>query len=549
MAGFNINIGDGNIGPANSNDIPQGEEIKDIPKQDRKGRLILEKRIRDFEKAVDKLQIRLKSQVLTAGAMAQQRARAAKTPERLDEIVSGMAEKQNNRIQGLEVDLMKSFDAIKTWIKTTGGNEEDLAHVKAIYDELESGNLADAPGKVQEIMDALKEVSQKEMVNRAAKKEQAEKDLEAKRTKRKTDHEDAKFQKQRLEQLKASAKVEADLAKREYLASRASELEMSPFEAMTDFIDRVLLMGRRGKVSGSGHANRQSKILEEAEKAAQKKYNELTASNVPSPEEVARGERSLARGESPVPPPVNTKASDDAVGSKASAGSLFAKVAAIVAVAAIVDQAISRAISSAGKKARDLTSGDPGTVTGAATGADIPFNYVGKVLTEIVSTLDNIAKNTEQKTLPFSPELINASINKQLLFLDMNIQRGEKLGSVLADISKSRTMLEASSQRLADKLIETFGPTLSAIMEGVAFIVDATTLVVDLYKNAIARMDKGGSIFSSTFWTSVFSEAMKDAQNRNKSPQVIGDVEAFLNNKQDGPGGRNTNTPIKGIFQ
>ncbi len=538
MAGFNISVGsdDDELRPVDPNTIPQGEEVAGIEAKQSKARLILEKRIRDFEKAVEKIQIRLKSQVLTTGAMTAQRARSASTPERLDEVISGMMGKQQNRIQGLEVDLLKTFDTIKTWIKTTGGTQDDLDYVEAIYETLQAGELENAPAKVQELMDSLKEVSLKEMEARNRKKQQAKDDLEAKRAKKIADAEARKAEKARLKELEQYATAEATLARNEYVAGRAPELELNPFELLTATVDKILLMGRRGKVSGEGPKSRKQQILDDAQEVFDKVFKEKSDGDLPDSATVEASKAKAAKQ--------GTKGLDDAGGL-----SMLSKAGAMITTALVVDQIISSLIAKTGEKLRAVTSGDPQSVTGAVTGSSLPGNYVGKALTEIVGTLDVIAKNTEQKTAPFSPELLNASINRQLIFLEQNMLRGERLGSVLADISTSRTRLEVASQKAADRIIETFGPTLSRILDSIALILDATLLMADLFKGFFKELGSGNlNIFSPGFWTSVLIDAMVEAAKRSQpTPKITGDIEAFFNNRAKGSSGANTNIP-KGIL-
>lgn len=542
MAGFNINVGDDEIGPVDPGSIPKGEAV-DVPGNNAKGRIILEKRIRDFEKAVDKIQIRLKSQVLTAGAMAQQRARSAKTPERLNEVISGMIDKQNNRIKGLEVDLLKSFDTIKTWIKTTGGTQDDIDHVTAIYESLDSGDLESAPDKVQEIMDKLKDVSLKEIQARKVKKDQDLLDLENKRKRKKMELDDAKYMKERLKQAEGTAASEAEIARRQVLSSRATELELTPLETMTDFIDRILLMGRRGKVSGTGPSARRARVLEDADRAAKEAFQRSLAPNIPipTPEEVAAGKRALASGAPPIAPPVAGQQTP----SPGGGGSVFGRIGAALTVAAVVDQAVSSAINSAGRTARDVSSGDPSSIARATFGNGM-FNFIGKALNEVVSTLDTIAKNTEQKTLAFSPDLINASVNRQIQFLEMNIQRGEKLGKVLGDVANARTQLEISSQKVADKIIEYFGPHFVKILEFMSMFLDATSIMVTFFKHM--TFGNGASMFTSQFWVNILIDAKNSV--RGTPATVTDEMETFFNSDPKSKAGvDNTNLPFNGIFK
>ncbi len=555
MAGFNIQVGDGGVEPADPNSILPGEKVNNVAKNADKARLILEKRMRDFEKAVEKIQLRVKSQVLTAGAMAQQRARSAQTPERLNDVISGLMGKQQNRIEGLEVDLLKSFDSIRTWIKTSGGTEDDIDHVQALFDEGYKASLENAPSKVREIMDALKEVSLKEMEARNKKKKLNKDEIEAKRQARRDAFADRKFQKQRVEQMGESAEVEAQLAKQAFLSANADKLRSSPFEFAGDLVDKLLLSGKRGSVSGNGPKARRQKILDEAQDIYDKTLREKSfdTSNVPSPEEVAAGKRSLDRGQQPIAPIHPSDIAKMAKGKKSlGSTSLFSgreileRLTPTVTAALVADHVVSAMISKAGQNTRDLVSGDVGKMSGVAFGAGIPGQYLNKTLTEITNTLDAIAKNTEQKTMAFSPDLIAATINKQLMMLDANMRRGEQLGSTLATISNLRTKVELSAQNLADKLLEVFGPILMMMLMRLNLLIEGMTSFLDIFNGTIKQMGNGNmNIFSHKFWFDVFVDAMIEAAKRAPTGKhkILGDVEAFLGNKPSGPGGVNTNIP------
>jgi hypothetical protein len=133
--------------------------------------------------------------------------------------------------------------------------------------------------------------------------------------------------------------------------------------------------------------------------------------------------------------------------------------------------------SAIGKGAGSLIGGMIGGLPGAFVGSKIgetaaellPFKEFGMM----VNYLYQIAENTSQQAMPFSPELIQANVDRQLAFLEENIAIGEDAGAELASLNNSITNFQLEFYREALEILRPMLPLMNFIVNQLSLISKA----------------------------------------------------------------------------
>lgn len=119
----------------------------------------------------------------------------------------------------------------------------------------------------------------------------------------------------------------------------------------------------------------------------------------------------------------------------------------------------------AGATAGTAVAPGPGTLIGAAVGA-AAGSSIGQAIVaaidpvgamfKIQGTLTEIAENTANQVQAFSPEIIGAKLDAQLLKLETNIDVAQEFGSSLAKIESSSAQLQNAAFKLGARVVELF---------------------------------------------------------------------------------------------
>ncbi len=128
-----------------------------------------------------------------------------------------------------------------------------------------------------------------------------------------------------------------------------------------------------------------------------------------------------------------------------------------------------------------------GTSVGGPIGAAIG-GVAGSILGDAVTAPINAALSTlksiddgiqsiSSSSAAFSPDLMMATIDRDLQLLDDNIRRGEELGPQLAQIMNSRTNLENAMRESFDNLVEASAPLIVALLDQMTQLVQTVNAI------------------------------------------------------------------------
>lgn len=526
MAGaeFNLNVNGPDEGDAAQPVDPNLEDISgELPELEieklNKARIRLEKQIRDFSYQMDTLENRLNSQVVNLGAMAAQRARSAKDETRLEEVLSQILEKQKARLAFIQTTLRKSADTIDVKLKLSSeATEEDFGVVDDFKEGL-NAEMAQAEAKINDEIDNLRKLSLEDIKKRREEKRRKEAELEAKRNKRRQDFENARAKKLKEKNDLRAARLAGKETEEETFSDLANNLSSADQLSMMfeEFAGRTLGINT---IFRSERNKRMRRTAKDAAEAAYRKTLEERsgipfAANAPG-------------GPGGTEPPVVNPPAGGAGGGGGMFGGLGGRLGPIVSTAALltfataIENQIDKAFERINKRIEsvgDLSTGStPGRVFGSITSA-IPVvdKRMFSVSQQMVETLDTIASNTERDIEPFSPEVIQANIDKRLMMLEQSINRADQMGPMIASIIRSRTELQQQAKIFADTFLDLSGPFLQTHLRMMTAILNVGTrlmAVADSYIDAVVgtiRSGKWQNLINPSFWINAFSEGMKRA--------------------------------------
>lgn len=97
---------------------------------------------------------------------------------------------------------------------------------------------------------------------------------------------------------------------------------------------------------------------------------------------------------------------------------------------------------------------------GSTVGAALPGPAT---FTEMLSSLNTIADNTSERVQAFSPELLFEAVDRQLSFLEQNIEQAESSGQELSEIYGATTDLQLAMSESANRILVTLSPLIVAM--------------------------------------------------------------------------------------
>ena len=164
--------------------------------------------------------------------------------------------------------------------------------------------------------------------------------------------------------------------------------------------------------------------------------------------------------------------------------------------------------------------GLPGAFAGSRIGETIADILPIEEFAQMVSYLYQIADNTSKQAMAFSPELIQANVDRQLAFLQENIAVGESVGAELAELYDAGTQFQLTFYREALEIVR---PLLPLMVQ-----------VVNLLTNLVGIVSAGISGILEYFITGNFASAIAAAimnfnnANRPRTTRSTGNSMADL---------------------
>jgi hypothetical protein len=558
MAGFNININSGSNDPNNPTPIDPAqvkpESVQSLGK-DKKltaSRIILEKRLRDAERQAEKIATRLQSQVLVLNAESQKALRGAKSVEEIEEILSSRFGKQINRISQLHRDLDSAIDNARTRVKVSrAGKKSDITELDAL-EEIIRGQLENAPGQIQKILDMSREISTENLESKEQEKSRKKNEIESNKQTRRERQQEERYLKRRARQVEELARSEEILARDQFLSQNQAALQTTAKEDLIGIINNTLLLGRRGSFKTTAEqrkaellglaesagreagdkVRRKYGIVDASELADQEARERLNLEDVPTPSGSGSGKRGGKL------PGFFTQSGMD------SLRNTLAPAASLASVIAVITTKLLGGLDklSDGMEALNSESGAKfaGTFTknlNSIIGAPIADKF-GTFFEKNLSILEKIANTIEQRSAAFSPEILNASIDRQLAFLESDIERGQQLGAMTARIMRGQTDLSLATRRFQDKLLQLAGPALLRIIKILEDILNGLTVVITVTQSTIRNVSKNIAkgnwlqLASPSFWVNAISLGILQAMTKNKSlNSLLPEIDAFLMNQ------------------
>ena len=112
--------------------------------------------------------------------------------------------------------------------------------------------------------------------------------------------------------------------------------------------------------------------------------------------------------------------------------------------------------------------GPMGAVAGAGIGGQIG-EFIAEILpieefAQMTAYLYEIADNTSKQAMAFSPELMQANVDRQLAFLQENIAVGESVGAELAELYDAGTQFQVNFYREALEIVRPLLPLMTQVV-------------------------------------------------------------------------------------
>jgi hypothetical protein len=383
----------------------------------KRARLILERYIRDYEKNVQKGIINLTN---TATVFDRKQTVRGGSNEAIDELIEQMASKQVQNVTRMGIEMDKQFDHILTRLKTQGGISEDFDAISKAREEYAS-IFEEAEGIVEASASDLADRSKQALEDRENSKKETEGIREAQRKGREAQR---KFLEENMDLVNPTM-------------SDSVQLAMSAAFGLGD--GQAGLRERRNETF--------RKAREQGEEVFKK---ELERRQIES-------EKNFQGGK--VPEGMDIK-------DLALAG---VRAGAIIQAVRIADQVVGRVQDQYLGAMNSFSQGKSTTGSIMRTvGSNMSFGFEAafpNVIGKILATLDEIAMNTSRQVEAFSPELINANINRQLILLDENMRRADELGPQLAKFNEGQTLLETELKKVSDSFLQAGLPALQSIQQ------------------------------------------------------------------------------------
>ena len=164
--------------------------------------------------------------------------------------------------------------------------------------------------------------------------------------------------------------------------------------------------------------------------------------------------------------------------------------------------------------------GLPGAFAGSRIGETLADIIPIEEFAQMVSYLYQIADNTSKQAMAFSPELMQANVDRQLAFLEENIAVGESVGAELAELYDAGTQFQLTFYREALEIVR---PLLPLMVQ-----------VVNLLTNLVGIVSAGISGIIEYFITGSFAAAVAAAvtnynnANRPRTTRSTGNSMAEL---------------------
>ncbi len=108
--------------------------------------------------------------------------------------------------------------------------------------------------------------------------------------------------------------------------------------------------------------------------------------------------------------------------------------------------------------------GLPGAFAGSRIGETIADILPIEEFAQMVSYLYQIADNTSEQAMAFSPELMQSNVDRQLAFLEENIAVGESVGAELAELYDAGTQFQLTFYREALEIVRPLLPLMIQIV-------------------------------------------------------------------------------------
>jgi hypothetical protein len=176
---------------------------------------------------------------------------------------------------------------------------------------------------------------------------------------------------------------------------------------------------------------------------------------------------------------------------------------------------LQNASSAIGKGTGSLIGGVIGGLPGAFVGSKIgetaaellPIKEFGMM----INYLYQIAENTSQQAMPFSPDLIQANVDRQLAFLEENIAIGQDAGAELASLNNAINNFQLEFYREALEILRPMLPLLQFAVNQLSLISKAISAGI----SGILGWMTGG-------WMNGVKEFILNMGNVNRARQMPG---------------------------
>jgi hypothetical protein len=166
--------------------------------------------------------------------------------------------------------------------------------------------------------------------------------------------------------------------------------------------------------------------------------------------------------------------------------------------------------------------GLPGAFAGSRIGETIADIIPIEEFAQMVSYLYQIADNTSRQAMAFSPELMQANVDRQLAFLEENIAVGESVGAELAELYDAGTQFQINFYREALEIVRPLLPLMTQVVGLLTIISSAISAQI----SGILEYLRSGS------WMSAFAAFATNLANLNR-PKPTNNVQNQMDQLDD----------------
>lgn len=172
----------------------------------------------------------------------------------------------------------------------------------------------------------------------------------------------------------------------------------------------------------------------------------------------------------------------------------LAAVTASILIAKSINKAVDNIAQSATSVSTNIINGNTTETlkSGVSTaqsivdplGVQIPLNVAVQGFNSLLDVNQSILDSI-QNGLGIAPQTIGATIERELLMLNKQIEIAARLDSINSDIVRANTELDLAFQDFREVLIENFGPTIVSLLKNIAKFVEINGNAVTLATNGL----------------------------------------------------------------